>query len=89
MGASSNGHVWVVAANVTMSEDLARQADRRGTVRVPKDTKIDVLEVLCSNCRRPYARVAESDCEAAASKDHLIGGPTGERKKRNITAASA
>lgn len=49
---------------------------------MPQDTKIDVMEVYCGQCRRPYDAVCEKDCEAAESKDHLIGGPTGERKKR-------
>lgn len=83
-------HAWVVAATVDLDEHLARQAFRRGTVRVPAETpshappslKIDVLDVYCGQCRRPWEDVHEKTCIAAETKDHLIGGPTGERKKR-------
>lgn len=80
--AVSRTHKWVVAATVDIPAGLAAQAFRRGTARLPEKTKIDVLEVYCGKCRRPFERVAEDDCEAAESKDHLIGGPTGERAKR-------
>ena len=80
--AIASSHVWVVAATITLSDGLAKQAERRGTVRIPEDTKIDVLETYCAQCRRPYEDVAGANCEAAESRDHLIGGPTGERKKR-------
>jgi hypothetical protein len=78
----SRTHRWVVAAVVDLPETLASQAFRRGTARLPERTKIDVLEVYCGQCRRPYERVFGEDCAAAESKDHLIGGPTGERAKR-------
>lgn len=80
--AISTSHVWVVAATVTLTDVLARQAERRGTVRLAAATKIDVLETYCSQCRRPFEDVAESPCIAAETREHLIGGPTGERKKR-------
>jgi hypothetical protein len=83
-------HTWVVAALVDLPEPLAKQAFRRGTVRVPAEprpqgpsVKIDVLDVYCGQCRRPWEDVHGKSCEAAASKDHLIGGPTGVRKKRD------
>lgn len=80
--AVSRAHKWVVAATVSIPATLAAQAYRRGTARLPERTKIEVLEVYCGQCRRPYDRVCEEPCAAAESKDHLIGGPTGERAKR-------
>lgn len=86
----SSSHQWVVAATVDLNDSLARQAFRRGTVRVPAEIptngvpslKVDVLDVYCGACRRPWEAVHEQSCAAAENKDHLIGGPTGERKKR-------
>lgn len=80
--AYSQDHKWVAATNVPLAENLARHAQRRGTVRVPKETKVDVLDVICDQCRRRYSDVAGRPCIAAENRDHLIGGPTGERKKR-------
>ena len=59
-----------------------RKRERRGTARVPKDTKVEILAVYCSQCRRPYDAVSDKPCVAAVNRDHLIGGPTGERRKR-------
>lgn len=80
----SQDHLWVAATTITLKDNLARQADRRGTVRIPETTKVDVLDVYCEHCRRPYDAVAGQACIAATEKgrEHLIGGPTGERKKR-------
>lgn len=80
--AIKSDHVWVVAATVTLSDVLARQAARRGTVRLAASTKIEALETYCDQCRRPFDDVANEPCIAAVNRDHLIGGPTGERKKR-------
>lgn len=80
--AYSADHVWVGATYVTLPKNLARQAEKRGTVRLPEQTKVDILEVVCTQCRRPYDDIAGQPCEAAENRDHLIGGPTGERKKR-------
>lgn len=79
---ANKSHQWVVAAVVGLPDALASTAFRRGTARLPASTKIDVLEVYCQQCRRPYERVVAEECEAAKSRDHLIGGPTGERAKR-------
>lgn len=81
-GSMSNGHAWVGAALVPLPQNIVRQADSRGTVRLPDDTKVIVLEVYCKACRRPHADVADVPCEALESKDHLIGGPIGTRRKR-------
>ncbi len=80
--AYSQDHKWVAATNVPLAENLAKHAARRGTVRVPKEVKVDVLDVTCDQCRRRYSDVSGAPCAAAINRDHLIGGPTGERKKR-------
>jgi hypothetical protein len=73
----------VVAATVVLPDKLAGQAHRRGTVRVPEATKIEVMDTYCCQCMRSYDDVIETPCIAATDRDHLIGGPTGERKKRS------
>jgi hypothetical protein len=78
----SGQHKWVAATNVELPDNLAKHAFRRETVRIPAATKVDVLEVYCGQCRRPYDAVEGEPCVAAESRDHLIGGPTGERAKR-------
>lgn len=85
----SNDHVFVGATYVTLPSNLARQAEKRGMIRLPAQTKVQILEVVCIQCRRPYDDVEGQPCAASSpeSRDHLIGGPagssaTGERKKR-------
>lgn len=75
-------HVWVGAATVDLTPKQAAHADLRGSIRVPGQTRIDVLETYCKNCRRPYDEVADQTCIAAADNSHLIGGPTGKRRPR-------
>lgn len=72
-------HKWVGASNVPLDERAARRADRRGSVRVAVETKVEVLEVYCLNCRRPYEDVVGEPC---VMTHWLHGGPIGERKKR-------
>lgn len=83
--AYSDDHVWVVATELQIPDNLVKHAKRRGTVRlaVPDGSlKAEVLDIYCHQCRRPYDAVAGQPCAAAENRDHLIGGPTGERKKR-------
>lgn len=75
-------HVWIAAATVGLDARQARRAVLRHSVRIPRELKIDVLEVYCSQCRRPWDDVADELCEAAESNGHLRGGPIGERRKR-------
>ncbi|MEV8634255.1 hypothetical protein AB0395_21630 [Streptosporangium sp. NPDC051023] len=75
-------HVWVGAATVPISNRKVRRAYLRQSVRVVKDARIDVLEIYCSQCRRPYDDVRDEMCSAAEGNEHLRGGPIGERKKR-------
>lgn len=92
----SRDHVYVGATYVELSQSLARTAKRRGTARIPADTKVEVLEVICIQCRRPFDAVDGKPCAAAddTTRDHLIGGPsgssaTGERKKRKHPGGAA
>jgi hypothetical protein len=78
----SSEHVWATACTVELPTALAKQANRRGTVRIPEATKVEVLDIYCANCRRPIDAVLGKECAAAENRDHLIGGPTGERAKR-------
>jgi hypothetical protein len=80
--AITKSHQWVVAATIPVPEKDARQGFRRGTVRLPQRVKVDVLETYCEQCRRPWEAVAGKPCEAATGREHLIGGPTGERERR-------
>jgi hypothetical protein len=86
-GGYTNDHKWVGATHVPLSEPQAKMGNRRGTTRVDlSDVKIDILEVYCEQCRRPFDAVNGKPCPAAENRDHLIGGPTGERAKRNHPA---
>lgn len=74
-------HEWVGATTVDLSDQQVRQANLRGSIRVT-DTRVDVLEAYCKNCRRPYDDVADEQCIAATTREHLHGGPIGVRAKR-------
>lgn len=75
-------HVWVAAATVELDMRQAKRAVLRHSVRIPKELRIDVLEVYCRECRRPWDDVAGEPCVAPVNNEHLRGGPIGERKKR-------
>lgn len=81
-------HEWVGAATVSLDIRQARRANLRGSYRAPKQTRIDVLEIYCAQCRRPYNDVVDAEtgqiepCIAATTTEHLRGGPIGVRKKR-------
>lgn len=72
-------HDWVGAAYLPLDEKQAKHAERRGSVRMPETTKVEVLEVTCGRCRRPYPEVVGQPC---VQTHWLHGGPIGERKKR-------
>lgn len=78
----SEQHQWVAATTIDVPEHLARRGNSRGTMRVPAETHVDVLEVYCAMCKRPFDDVADKPCSSAAGTEHLRGGPIGERKKR-------
>lgn len=75
-------HVWVAAATVPISSRKVRRAFLRQSIRVVRDDRIDILEIYCAQCRRPYDDVKDEPCEAAEGNEHLRGGPIGIRKKR-------
>lgn len=86
----SADHRFVAATYVEVPSRLAGQAAKRGTIRLQQQTKVDILEVVCIQCRRPFDAVEGQPCEAAKAetRDHLMGGTagssaTGERKKRS------
>jgi len=78
----SEQHQWVGAITVDLQPHLARRGNSRGTIRIPADTPVEVLEVYCAMCKRPFDDVADKPCSAASGTEHLRGGPLGERKKR-------
>lgn len=75
-------HQWVGASTVTLDPNQARYAQWRGYVDIPIAERVAVLEVYCGECRRPYEDVSGDPCSAAASNEHLRGGPIGTRAKR-------
>lgn len=82
VAAVENDHKWVGAANVPLDMRLARRADQRGSIRLPEETKIAVLEVYCDACKRPYDDVIGEPCAANINNEHLRGGPIGVRQRR-------
>lgn len=79
-------HTWIGAAEVRLSDKAAKHANLRLSIRTGGElgARIDMLEVYCVKCRRPYDDVADAECEAQIDNTHLIGGNPGERKKRKI-----
>lgn len=67
-------HSWVVAASIPVPRTIVRQVFKRGTFRVRAETKVDVAEVYCAECRQQYARVSGQSCVARVSRAHLTGG---------------
>lgn len=53
-------------------------------MRIATEQQIDVLEVYCGTCKRPYDDCNDEPCILG---DHLRGGPIGERKKRGPAMA--
>lgn len=79
-------HIWVGAVVLPIDHRSVASAHRRGTSRTDHDQWLEILDVYCKQCRRAYADVGHQVlCPAAADDEHhhLIGGPTGERKKRD------
>ena len=77
-----DGHVWVGAATVALPPTVVRMAFKRGTFRLKKDAKVAIEEVYCQGCRKTYSRAFGKRCEALESREHLIGGPIGDQRKR-------
>lgn len=79
-----NAHTWIGAAEIWLPDKVAKHANLRLSFRAFAYQRVDVLEVYCRACRRPYDDVADQSCEATIDNTHLIGGNPGERKKRKI-----
>jgi hypothetical protein len=75
-------HQFVAAVTVDVTPQQAQFGARRGVIRLTAGLKVDVLDLYCAMCRRPWDDVADQPCSAYASTEHLRGGPLGERKKR-------
>jgi hypothetical protein len=75
-------HQWVGACVVPLDAAQANTASLRGYIKLQVRARINVLEVYCDQCHRPYDAVFGDPCAAAASNEHLRGGPIGTRKKR-------
>uniref|UniRef100_UPI003F49AECB hypothetical protein n=1 Tax=Nonomuraea sp. CA-251285 TaxID=3240002 RepID=UPI003F49AECB len=73
-------HQWVSASTVDLSAQQANLARLRGSIRL-EQVKIDVLEVYCKRCRRPWDEVFDEPCHKEA--EVLNGGPLGIRRKRD------
>lgn len=87
-------HVWVGAAYIPLgSERQAALAVKYGHTRVESGQEVDVPEVMCSICRKPYWRCwvlnpasGKKELQPCPRGDdataHLRGGTPGVRKKR-------
>ena len=60
------GHRWVGAALVDLGRGehstRAERAARTGRYVLTTDTRVDVLEVYCADCRTPYAASYSEPC---------------------------
>lgn len=77
-------HTWIGAAEVPLTAKVAKHAALRLSYRADAGDKIDVLEVYCRECKRPYDDVADQPCSAKIDNRHLIGGDQSVRAKRKI-----
>jgi len=78
-------HEWVGAATVDLDDKVAKHANLRLSFHASDGQRIDVLEVYCKKCRRPYEDVADAPCEEKINNSHLIGGDLSVRAKRKRT----
>lgn len=76
-------HDWVIPALIHADRRMISQARQRNYITVSERTRIDVIDLYCCNCRRPYDEVRGTPCPSKTSDNgHLRGGPLGERAKR-------
>jgi len=81
----STTHLWMSAALIPVDNRVVRRVALRGSMTVPGDTLITVIDLYCHRCRRPFDDVADLECEAFETNEHLRGGPVGgERKARRV-----
>lgn len=76
-------HDWVIPALIHADRRMISMARQRNYITVSEDTRIDVIDLYCGDCRRPYDEVAGTPCPfRTGDNGHLHGGPIGERAKR-------
>lgn len=81
----STTHQWVAAATIPVEPRVVRRVALRGSMVVPTELQVTVLDLYCQACRRPFDDVADAECESAVTNEHLRGGPLdGERKSRRV-----
>ena len=79
-----DGHNWVGAAYIPLTDQQASFAVRYGHTKVLAADEVDVLEVQCLDCRQAHWKVKDRPCPRTLDeRAHLIGGPQGTRKRRN------
>lgn len=81
---TTTSHDWLGAAVISLTPSEASHANLRQSVRVPGGYKTAILEVYCGACRRPFDDVSGEECPAAESNAHLIGGPSGRRRRHDV-----
>jgi hypothetical protein len=77
-------HLWVHAATIPVNMRDAAYGNRRGVYRVPANTKVNVHDTYCEQCRKPYNEVSGKPCILTP---WIHGGPIGTRKPRNRPGA--
>lgn len=75
-------HVWLINAQIMVDHKRAHIADVRGSIRAVEGERIDALDVICRDCRRPMEDVADEPCAEKINNRHLIGGDQSVRVKR-------
>ncbi|MCX5070816.1 hypothetical protein OOJ91_33770 [Micromonospora lupini] len=76
-------HTWVAATTVPVAAEIVARTVKLGTLLINTTVSIDVLEVYCQSCRRPYDDVADERCIVVTEGNaHLRGGPIGTRRNR-------
>lgn len=67
-------HQWVIASIIDVNDKQAKYAARRDNFYTEEPARINVLDVRCDMCRKPYEQVADQPCAAYVDNKHLIGG---------------
>jgi hypothetical protein len=73
-------HLLAGGGEIPLSPAEAREALRRGSVKVTADVRAKVFDVYCSRCRRPFTDVVGTAC--IVEPEILNGGPIATRAKR-------
>lgn len=68
----STPHEWVGAGLLLLDTKRAEQATRSGKVTIVSRVSVDILDVYCRKCRRPYQSAKDEKCVLGSQH---IGGP--------------